>query len=165
MHAVMVQLNLSGLVNDACDEDFDPVLTPAQTYQKLLRNETEKIRFSEMAGRIAAVMLVPYPPGIPMSMPGERLGSQTSPVTKLILAMEEFGKRFPGFEREVHGIEVDAEGNYWMRAVIEATNGKRRNGNGKHKPPSSAPPVKRRQRTTPARTTEEIHPDGPHPQR
>jgi arginine decarboxylase len=43
MHAVMQQLNLSGLVTTACDEDFDPVLTPAQTYQKLLRNETEKI--------------------------------------------------------------------------------------------------------------------------
>ena len=72
-----------------------------------------------MAGRIAAVMLVPYPPGIPMSMPGERLGGPESPVIKLILAMEQFGKRFPGFEREVHGIEVDGDGNYWMRAVIE----------------------------------------------
>ena len=145
MHAAMVQFNLSGLVNDACDEDFDPVLTPAQTYQKLLRNETEKIRFSEMAGRIAAVMLVPYPPGIPMSMPGERLGGPESPVIKLILAMEEFGKRFPGFEREVHGIEVDAEGNYWMRAVIETTDKKRNgNGNGKQRPPNAAPPVKKR---------------------
>ncbi len=46
MHAAMVQLNLAGLVGEACDEDFDPVLTPAQTYQKLLRNETEKIKFS-----------------------------------------------------------------------------------------------------------------------
>jgi arginine decarboxylase len=147
MHAVMCQLNLSGLVNDACDEDFDPVLTPAQTYQKLLRNETEKIRFSDMAGRIAAVMLVPYPPGIPMSMPGERLGGADSPVIKLILAMEEFSKRFPGFEREVHGIEVDAEGNYWMRSVIETTTGRRKNGNGKNRPPSSAPPVKKRKRT------------------
>jgi len=160
MHAAMVQLNLSGLVNDACDEDFDPVLTPAQTYQKLLRNETEKIRFSEMAGRIAAVMLVPYPPGIPMSMPGERLGSAESPVIKLILAMEEFGKRFPGFEREVHGIEADAEGNYWMRAVIE-TNGKKRNGTapGKQRPPSAAPPVKKRKRAAPA-TTPEVPPTG-----
>jgi arginine decarboxylase len=144
MHAVMCQLNLSGLVNDACDEDFDPVLTPAQTYQKLLRNETEKIRFRDMAGRIAAVMLVPYPPGIPMSMPGERLGGPESPVIKLILAMEEFSKRFPGFEREVHGIEVDSEGNYWMRSVIETPNGKRKNGNGKNRPPSSAPPVTKR---------------------
>jgi arginine decarboxylase len=95
------------------------VLTPAQTYQKLVRQETEKVPFTEMAGRIAAVMLVPYPPGIPMSMPGERLGGPESPVIKLILAMEEFGKRFPGFEREVHGIEVDGDGNYSMRAVIE----------------------------------------------
>jgi arginine decarboxylase len=163
MHAVMCQLNLSGLVNDACDEDFDPVLTPAQTYQKLLRNETERIRFSDMAGRIAAVMLVPYPPGIPMSMPGERLGGPDSPVIKLILAMEEFGKRFPGFEREVHGIEVDAAGNYWMRSVIEAPNGKRRNGNGKNRPPSSAPPVKRPRRTPAPPLSEPPH--GPQSER
>jgi arginine decarboxylase len=123
-----------------------------------LRNETEKIRFSEMAGRIAAVMLVPYPPGIPMSMPGERLGSAESPVIKLILAMEEFGKRFPGFEREVHGIEADAEGNYWMRAVIE-THDKKRNGSGKQRPPSAAPPVKKRKRAAPA-TTPEVPPTG-----
>jgi arginine decarboxylase len=142
MNSVMMQLNLASLVGDACDEDFDPVLTPAQTYQKLLRNETEKIRFTDMPGRIAAVMLVPYPPGIPMSMPGERFGAADSPVIRLILAMEEFGKRFPGFEREVHGAEVDSVGNYWMRAVIE-TPGKRRSSNGKHRPPSSAPPVKK----------------------
>ncbi len=119
MHASMLELNLPGLVNEACDEDFDPVLTPAQSYQKLVRGETEKVRFEEMAGRVAAVMLVPYPPGIPMCMPGERLGDSNSPVMKLILAMEQFGRRFPGFERETHGIEMDAEGRYWMRAVVE----------------------------------------------
>jgi arginine decarboxylase len=147
MHSVMQQLNLSTLVNAAADEDFDPVLTPAQTYQKLLRGETEKVRFAEMAGRIAAVMLVPYPPGIPMSMPGERLGGPDSPVIKLIVAMEEFGKRFPGFERETHGVEVDENGDYWMRAVIEAPNGKK-NGR-KSRGPSSAPPVKRRKKSLP----------------
>jgi len=148
MHTVMMQLRLANLVGEACDEDFDPVLTPAQTYQKLLRNETEKIRFTDMPGRIAAVMLVPYPPGIPMSMPGERFGGADSPVIRLILAMEEFGKRFPGFEREVHGVEVDSEGNYWMRSVIESTN-RRRNGNGKHRPPSSAPPLKKTRKPKP----------------
>ncbi|WP_348269034.1 Orn/Lys/Arg decarboxylase N-terminal domain-containing protein [Edaphobacter paludis] len=149
MHSVMMQLRLANLVGEACDEDFDPVLTPAQTYQKLLRNETEKTRFADMPGRIAAVMLVPYPPGIPMSMPGERFGGADSPVIRLILAMEEFGKRFPGFEREVHGVEVDSDGNYWMRSVVEATS-KRRNGNGKHRPPSSAPPLKKPRKPKPA---------------
>lgn len=119
MHKAMIDIDLAGLVNSACDEDFDPVLTPNQTYQKLVRGDTERIRFCEMSGRIAAVMLVPYPPGIPMSMPGERLGGPESPVIRLILTMEQFGRLFPGFEREVHGIEVDADGNYWTRAVIE----------------------------------------------
>ncbi len=140
MQAAMIELRLATLVNEACDEDFDPVLTPGQTYQKLVRGETERVRFADMAGRIAAVMLVPYPPGIPMSMPGERLGGPESPVIRLILAMEVFGKRFPGFEREVHGIEVDGEGNYWMRAVMEDSPRKRKRG-AKQRGPGNQPPV------------------------
>ncbi len=152
MHQVMLDLDLAGLVNAACDEDFDPILTPSQTYQKLVRGETEKLRFADMAGRIAAVMLVPYPPGIPMSMPGERLGGPDSPVIKLILAMEDFGKRFPGFEREVHGIETDAEGNYWMRAVVEEKKRRRRNP----KAPDNAPPTgNRRLKDRPVRHSTE----------
>ncbi len=153
MHRVMRELNLATLVNEATDEDFDPILTPAQTYQKLLKHQTEKIRFEEMAGRIAAVMLVPYPPGIPMSMPGERLGGPESPVIRLILAMEEFGKRFPGFEREVHGIETDGEQNYWMRAVIEdATPNGKRTRKSKRGAPNNAPPInKQRLKDKPVR--------------
>ncbi len=90
-----------------------------------------------------------------MCMPGERLGGPDSPVIRLILATEEFGKRFPGFEREVHGIEVDEQGNYWMRAVIE-TPGQKRNGNGNGKviPPSAAPPVKKSRRSQPRHNLE-----------
>jgi arginine decarboxylase len=149
MHAAVIELNLTGLVGEACELDTDQVLTPAQTYQKLLRNGTEKVKFTEMAGRITGVMLVPYPPGIPVAMPGERLGARDSAVIRLILAMEEFGKKFPGFEREVHGIEVDAQGDYWMRAVIE-THGEKANGNGKQRAPKSGPPVKRKRKATKA---------------
>jgi arginine decarboxylase len=155
MHRAMVELNLPGLVNESCDEDFDPVLTPAQTYQKLVKGETERIRFQEMAGRIAAVMLVPYPPGIPMSMPGERLGGPNTPVMKLMMAMEEFGKRFPGFEREVHGIEVDENGEYWMRAVIETRKGGEVTYAGKTAPPSSEPQAKKRLSDRPVRRSGE----------
>jgi arginine decarboxylase len=120
MHAAMKQLDLTNLLHQACDVDPDPVLTPAETYQKLIRNGTEKVRMSEMAGRLAGVMLVPYPPGIPVRMPGERLGGPDNPILRLLWALEKFGKQFPGFEREVHGIEVDADGEYWMRSVIES---------------------------------------------
>jgi arginine/lysine/ornithine decarboxylase len=34
---------------------------------------TEQVPVSKAAGRIAAEMLTPYPPGIPAALPGERL--------------------------------------------------------------------------------------------
>jgi arginine decarboxylase len=90
-----------------------------------------------------------------MCMPGERLGGPDSPVIRLILATEEFGKRFPGFEREVHGIEVDEQGNYWMRAVVETPEQKHAgNGNSKVHPPNSAPPIKKPRRPAVRRTPE-----------
>jgi arginine decarboxylase len=150
MHAAMGQLDLTNLLHQACDVDPDPVLTPAQTYQKLIRNGTEKVRISEMAGRLAGVMLVPYPPGIPVRMPGERLGNADSPIIRLLLALEKFGKQFPGFEREVHGIEIGADGEYWMRSIIESTvppaNGKKaaspaRNIKRRRKKPGPPNPV------------------------
>jgi arginine decarboxylase len=130
MHAAMKELNLPGLLQEAFDIDLPQVMTPSQAYQKLIREGTEKVRLTEMPGRISAVMLVPYPPGIPMCMPGERLGDANSPTIRFLLALEEFGRRFPGFEREVHGIEVDSEGNFWMRGIIE-TPGKKTNGRSK----------------------------------
>ena len=82
-------------------------------------------------------MLVPYPPGIPVRMPGERMGDADSPIIRLLLALEKFGKQFPGFEREVHGIELGADGEYWMRSVIE----------------SAAPAANGRKAASPARNT------------
>ena len=103
MHVAMMQLNLPSLVQEACDVAPDPAVTPAATYQKLVREGTEKVKLTEMAGRIPAVMLVPYPPGIPIRRPGERLEDPNSPTIRFLLALEEFSKRFPEFEREVHG--------------------------------------------------------------
>ena len=143
MHAAMKELNLTNLLHQACDVDPDPVLTPSETYQKLIRNGTEKVRITEMGHRLAGVMLVPYPPGIPVRMPGERMGDIDSPTIQLLLALEKFSKQFPGFEREVHGIEVDAEGDFWMRSVIESTpkakNGASPRRNTKRKIRKSAP--------------------------
>jgi arginine decarboxylase len=35
--------------------------------------ETEQVPLDQAAGRVAAEMLTPYPPGIPAALPGERL--------------------------------------------------------------------------------------------
>jgi len=119
MHEEMVRLQLPALLRQSCETEPTPVLTPAEAYQKLVRFGTEMVRVSEAAERISSVMVVTYPPGVPTLMPGERTGPAQGPVLRFLLAIEEFDKKFPGFNHELHGIEADEEGNFWIRCVIE----------------------------------------------
>lgn len=50
-------------------------IKPADAYDRLVRGEVEAVPIDQLQGRIAAVMLVPYPPGIPLIMPGERFST------------------------------------------------------------------------------------------
>jgi arginine decarboxylase len=117
MHKEMSKLKLPDLLNEACDTIPETVLSSAETYQKLVRGKTEKLKVEDAANRVSGHLLVPYPPGIPILMPGERLGSKESPHIRFLLNLQKFSQGFPGFGHEIHGIEVDEEGIFWMRCV------------------------------------------------
>jgi len=53
---------------------------------------TEDVPVEEAAGRVAAEMITPYPPGIPVVLPGERL---TEPVLRYLLTGLEAGMNLP----------------------------------------------------------------------
>ena len=57
-----------------------PVMTPADAYNHLVKGEIERVDIEQLSGRVAATMLVPYPPGIPTIMPGERFGDSDEPI-------------------------------------------------------------------------------------
>ena len=84
----------------------DAVLSPHATYGQLVKRNVEKIPVSALLERIVAVQLVPYPPGIPIMMPGEKV---TRAVVDYLLALQHFDSRFPGFEHDTHGIEVERD--------------------------------------------------------
>jgi arginine/lysine/ornithine decarboxylase len=60
---------------------------------------------------VAATAIVPYPPGIPLVMPGETLGAANGPMLAYLAALQEFDKAFPAFAHDTHGIEA-ADGVY-----------------------------------------------------
>jgi arginine/lysine/ornithine decarboxylase len=82
--------------------------SPVEAYEKLVRNEIEQVTLEEAAGRIAATGIVPYPPGIPLLMPGENAGASDGPLLAYLKALESFDKSFPGFTHDTHGIESEA---------------------------------------------------------
>jgi len=80
-------------------------LKPADAYDKLVRGEVEAVPIDRLEGRIAAVMLVPYPPGIPLIMPGERFTQATRSIIDYLEFARTFDHSFPGFDADVHGLQ------------------------------------------------------------
>lgn len=83
-----------------------PVCTPARAYERLVLGQVEKVNLEEMAGRTIATGIVPYPPGIPLLMPGEAAGRSDGPVLGYLSALETFDRQYPGFVHDIHGVEV-----------------------------------------------------------
>jgi arginine decarboxylase len=79
-------------------------LRPADAYEHLVRGEVESVEIDHLMGRTVAVMVVPYPPGIPLIMPGERITPMTKSIQDYLLYAREFDQKFPGFETDIHGI-------------------------------------------------------------
>ena len=60
---------------------------------------------TNLADRVLATSVVPYPPGIPMLMPGESTGPDDGPYLSYLRALQGWDARFPGFGHDTHGVE------------------------------------------------------------
>ncbi|GHH84079.1 ornithine decarboxylase [Streptomyces sulfonofaciens] len=68
---------------------------------------TEDVPVAEAAGRVAAEMITPYPPGIPVAMPGERLNE---PVLRYLRSGVQAGMHLPdAHDPELYTVRVRAE--------------------------------------------------------
>lgn len=100
------------LMEAAFTAEAQAVCTPAEAYDRLVRGECKQKTLGELAGGVAATGLVPYPPGIPLLMPGEALGAANGPVLSYLACLRGFDMQFPGFEHDTHGIEAK-DGEYY----------------------------------------------------
>ena len=80
------------------------VMRPADAYQHMVKGEVEMVPIDQLAGRVSAVMLVPYPPGIPVIMPGERFPTNSAAIIEYLQVATLQDHRFPGFESDIHGL-------------------------------------------------------------
>ncbi|PJX19957.1 lysine decarboxylase (plasmid) [Advenella sp. S44] len=85
----------------------EPVMIPADAYDHLVKGKIERVDIEHIGGRVAATMLVPYPPGIPTIMPGERFGGSDDPIIQSLHIAREQNAQFPGFESDVHGLIIE----------------------------------------------------------
>lgn len=66
-----------------------------------------------------ATGVVPYPPGIPLLMPGENAGAADGPILGYLKALQAFDRDFPGFGHDTHGVEI-RDGTYYVLCIKKA---------------------------------------------
>jgi arginine decarboxylase len=114
IHAVYKENDVARLTTEMYLSDMEPAMRPADAFARMAHREIERVAIDRLEGRITAVLLTPYPPGIPLLIPGERFNRT---IVRYLQFARDFNQIFPGFETDVHGLVKDAEGNYHVDCV------------------------------------------------
>lgn len=114
IHAVYKQNDVARLTTEMYLSSMEPAMRPADAFARMAHREIERVAIDDLEGRITAVLLTPYPPGIPLLIPGERFNRT---IMRYLQFARDFNRQFPGFETDVHGLVKDAEGRYHVDCV------------------------------------------------
>ena len=121
IHQAYRKYDLARLTTEVYLSDMIPALKPSDAYAKMAHGDIERVGIDELEGRVTGVLLTPYPPGIPLLIPGERFNLR---IVEYLQFAREFNARFPGFETYVHGLaqDIGPDGlpRYYVDCVLES---------------------------------------------
>lgn len=107
IHSFLKSNNVPKMMIDIYSKLPEMNMLPADAYEEMVRGNIDKVPVSQLMGRTVSAMLVPYPPGIPVIMPGERFTPGIAGTIEYLAMCEKFDNMFPGFGTEIHGINVE----------------------------------------------------------
>ena len=110
IHDMYKANDVARLTTEMYLSDMQPAMKPADAYAKLAHREIDRVAIDDLEGRITSVLLTPYPPGIPLLIPGERFNKT---IVQYLRFAREFNGKFPGFETDIHGlVETERDGKF-----------------------------------------------------
>jgi ornithine decarboxylase/arginine decarboxylase len=122
IHQMYARSDIARLVTEMYLSDLQPAMKPSDAFAYIAHRNTERVAIDALEGRITTALLTPYPPGIPLLIPGERFNRK---IVDYLRFAREFNAAFPGFETDVHGLVEEENGpdgrrRYYVDCVIEA---------------------------------------------
>ena len=106
IHDAYKTYNVAKMTTEMYLSDMQPAMKPSDAFARMAHDEIERVEIDHLLGRITAVLLTPYPPGIPLLIPGERFNKT---IVDYLKFARDFNKKFPGFETDIHGLVSDKE--------------------------------------------------------
>ncbi len=72
IHGIYKANDVARLTTEMYLSDMVPAMKPTDAFAKMAHREIDRVEIDDLEGRITSVLLTPYPPGIPLLIPGER---------------------------------------------------------------------------------------------
>lgn len=109
IHGMYAKYDIARLTTDMYLSDLTPALNPSDAYAHIAQRKTERVEIDHLEGRITVGLVTPYPPGIPLLIPGEVFNKK---IVDYLKFSREFNAQCPGFESDIHGLvaEKDEDG-------------------------------------------------------
>lgn len=117
IHRLVEHHNLPDLMYRAFDVLPTMIMTPYNAFQQELRGNGEEVLLDDCIGRVNANMILPYPPGVPLVMPGEMITEESRPILEFLQMLCEIGAHYPGFETDIHGAYRQPDGRYVIKVL------------------------------------------------
>jgi len=117
IHSIYRENDVARLTTEMYLSDIEPAMKPTDAFAKMTHKDIERVSIHELEGRITSVLLTPYPPGIPLLIPGEKFNKK---IVSYLKFAEEFNQLFPGFETDNHGLVkevVNGKATYFIDCV------------------------------------------------
>ncbi|MFZ5504663.1 MAG: Orn/Lys/Arg decarboxylase N-terminal domain-containing protein [Pseudomonadota bacterium] len=114
IHEMYKKHDIARLTTEMYLSPMEPAMKPADAWARMAHREIDRVAIDELEGRITSVLLTPYPPGIPLLIPGERFNRT---IVNYLRFAREFNRAFPGFETDIHGLVGTGEGEALDYAV------------------------------------------------
>ena len=106
IHAMYKANDVARMTTSMYTSEMIPAMKPSEAFAKMAHEEIERVEIDKLEGKVTAVLLTPYPPGIPLLVPGEKFNESIIDYLKFARA---FSEKFPGFETDVHGLVKTCE--------------------------------------------------------
>ncbi len=116
IHQVYKENDVARLTTEMYLSDMVPAMRPADAFARMAHREIERVPIDKLEDRITAVLLTPYPPGIPLLIPGERFNAT---IVRYLQFAREFNAKFPGFETDIHGLVKENGNGYYVDCVMQ----------------------------------------------
>jgi ornithine decarboxylase/lysine decarboxylase/arginine decarboxylase len=116
IHEAYAKGDIARLTTEMYLSDLHPAMKPSDAFANIARRRIERVEVDKLEGRITTSLLTPYPPGIPLLIPGERFNKK---IVDYLRFTQSFNAAFPGFDTDVHGLVAEDLPNGQRRYCVD----------------------------------------------